>query len=208
MHFGAQALKPFRLAVLGLVTTIKWWEIFLRARFSAFFKRGYLEIMGLFGRHEKKEESAPKRRPLPKLPDFPEMPQPTKQPAEFPRYEPSIREIKHEVARPPQRAPVAIPQRAPLHQRPTMASPQTRVASRARHPHVAEDKPLFVRIDDYKGALQALDSLKEKVAEAEKVLSGLEHLREQETQHLHKWQKELQALKSKLMTIDHSLFEV
>ena len=176
--------------------------------------------MGLFS-HQSKGEM-PKKQPLPRLPDFPEMPRPPmneeKRPLpEFPSYEPTIREIKQEVTG--VAPPVAIPSRVPL-QRPILAAPRPisppPFSSRPSFSSAPmqtpsqrqEDKPLFVRIDDYKVALQALDSLKGKIKEAETLLSSVMELRQQEEQHLQKWQQELQALKSKLLTIDHTLFEV
>ena len=183
--------------------------------------------MGLFSHNPKGE--VPKKQPLPRLPDFPEMPHPPigeekRSLPEFPSYEPTIREIKQEVAgsaRPfPTQSPVMIPSRVPL-QRPTIAAPRPVVPSVitpfsrpsfSSPPAMAasrvEDKPLFVRIDDYKVALDALNGLKEKLKEAEALLSSVTELRQQEEQHLQKWQQELQALKSKLLTIDHTLFEV
>ncbi len=166
--------------------------------------------MGLFSRDKKGKA----KEPLPKLPDFPEMPKPheaapRKPLPEFPSYEPSIRDIKQEVRRQP---PRAVPQRAPLQQRPTLARPAPRPAPRPMPTQPRQygggDKPLFVRIDDYKSALSALDALKTKIKEAEGVAANIDKLRRQEEQHLQKWQQELAALKSKLMTIDKSLFEV
>ena len=180
--------------------------------------------MGLFSHHPKAE--VPKKQPLPRLPDFPEMPRPPLEEEkrslpEFPSYEPTIRDIKQEVSGASRStpAPVAIPARVPL-QRPTIAAPRPITLSAVTRPSFSgtptavpsssrgEEKPLFVRIDDYKVALDALHSLKEKIKEAEALLSSVSELRQKEEQHLQKWQQELQTLKSKLLTIDHTLFEV
>ncbi|GEM_PF-2442084 len=71
-----------------------------------------------------------------------------------------------------------------------------------------EDKPLFIRIDNYKKAMSMLDALKEKLTDAEDVLKGLEEVRSQEELKLETWKRDIQGLKEKLLSIDKELFEV
>ena len=71
-----------------------------------------------------------------------------------------------------------------------------------------EDKPLFIRIDNYKKAIMTLDLLKQKLNDAEDVLKELDQVRVQEEQKLETWKKNIQSVKEKLLFIDKELFEV
>ena len=70
------------------------------------------------------------------------------------------------------------------------------------------EKPLFVKIDKYKSALNAIDNLKVKIREAEGVLSEINSVRQQEAQKLDEWRKDLRDIRERLLTIDQNLFEV
>jgi len=172
--------------------------------------------MGLFGKKKEEKKAMPETEHLPNLPEFPSAEQHEELP-ELPHYEPSIGELKKEVARPlPANEFEGIPQRRAA-VRPTLAAvkvaphekmmehePRRMAAAYISHD---EEKPLFIKVDNYKEALKAIESLKVKVTEAEKILRSLEEIREQEYEKLEMWKNEVQALKEKLLKVDESLFE-
>ncbi len=137
---------------------------------------------------------------LPSLPEFPSMDDMHEEegPQELPSYEPTINEIKREVERP--EADIPTRERRVM---PKMAAPQ-----QMSRPAFTEEKPLFIKVDHYKAALRAIDELKEKLNEAERILKIVEDIRHQEDERLDAWKQDLQTLKEKLLTIDQNLFEV
>lgn len=70
-----------------------------------------------------------------------------------------------------------------------------------------EEKPLFVKIDDYESAIYTLDKIKAKLKEADRILEGLNKIRNEEEQQLEQWKRDLMTVKEKLLMIDKQLFE-
>ena len=155
--------------------------------------------MALFGLG-KKEERRSMRSEMDRLPTLPEFPSAEEHEdiPELPHYEPSISELKREVEKPALDIPVREKRVIPI------VSAQV---SRPSYLSTGEEKPLFIKVDRYKEALRAIDSLKAKITEAENVLRTLEDIREDESRKLESWKSEIQSLKDKLLTIDQSLFE-
>lgn len=156
--------------------------------------------MGLFGLG-KKEEKTPSKMEYDKLPNLPEFPSAEQEVPDLPHYEPSISDLKKEVSKKDEEIPMREKKVRPImgHHRVSHAAPS--------HVVMGEEKPLFIKIDHYKEALRAIDTLKAKIAEAEQVLQSLEEIREDENAKLEKWKSELQTIKDKLLSIDQSLFE-
>ncbi len=152
--------------------------------------------MALFGLG-KKEDKKPSRLDFERLPSLPEFPSAEQEVPELPHYEASISDLKKEVTRSDE---MDIPVREKKVM-PTVASKS------APYTSSGEEKPLFIKIDHYKEALRAIDTLKAKIAEAEEVLHSLEDIRDEESKKLESWKSELTAVKDKLLTIDQSLFE-
>lgn len=148
----------------------------------------------------KKKQNLPEEDHLPALPEFPALDDTPEDegPQELPSYEPTIGEIKREVERSESDIPLrerrVMPKMAPV------SAPMT--------PAFTEEKPLFIKVDHYKAALRAIDELKEKIVEAERILKIVEDIRTQEDERLASWKQDLQTLKDKLLTIDQNLFEV
>lgn len=65
---------------------------------------------------------------------------------------------------------------------------------------------LFVKIDDYKNAIQKLQEVKSKVMEIEKLLEDIKEIKVKEEIELEEWEKEIRDAKSKLEKIDKILF--
>ena len=157
--------------------------------------------MGLFFKNKPKlvveEESH-----LPTIPELPsieehhdEMNYDSSELQALPSYEPTIGQIKREVEKPTESD---VPQRERKIM-PKMVMHST---------EMTQEKPLFIKIEQYKDALRAVDHLKEKVAEAEQLFKIIEDIRTQEEQRLEAWKHAIQSLKDKLLLIDQNLFEL
>ena len=151
--------------------------------------------MGLFTK--KKEEKSLT------LPEFPKLP-------EFPSYESVLNEEKQE------QRPIQGP---PRFERPSEKEdlgfdlpvregnlPKLRTATLSREP-VVEEKPLFIKMDDYKSAINDLAIIKAKITDAEKILEKLKGIREQEEKEFMDWHEGISRIKDKLISIDEKLFE-
>ena len=73
--------------------------------------------------------------------------------------------------------------------------------------HAAE-KPLFIKIDEYREALSNLDLLKRKIHEVEEYMGKLEAIKSAEDEELKKCRANVEDIKKSLMDVDHRLFEV
>lgn len=161
--------------------------------------------MGLFSLTKKPVEKSPEQSSFPKFPEVEEMP-------EFPAYEPTIGEIKKEITKPED---FEIPVRdrkseqknmfgAQIESRPQFTPEKTDFSA----PKMPQDgKTLFIKIDKYKEAMHDINSLKTKIAEAERIFSSLEEIKAEEDSKLGKWNSEVQEIKEKLLSLDKNLFE-
>ena len=77
------------------------------------------------------------------------------------------------------------------------------VASRGAY---TSQKPLYVKIEDYKDAVYTIDKIKAKLKEADVVLEELSRIRKQEDTQLEDWKHDIENIKSKLLDIDKILF--
>jgi hypothetical protein len=66
--------------------------------------------------------------------------------------------------------------------------------------------PIFVRLDKFETSLGALDEIKDRVVEIEKILVETKKLREKEDKELEEWENDIQIIKSKLDSIDNNIF--
>lgn len=155
--------------------------------------------MGLFSLTKKPEE---KKLEAQKLPSFPEFPAVHEELPEFPAYEPTIGEIKKEITRPEEFEVPVRDKKAERNMFATQLQPQP-----AATKLMPTERTLFIKIDKYKDAMHDIQSLKIKIAEAERILTGLEELKAEEDSKLSKWNSEIQELKEKLLSLDRNLFE-
>ena len=136
--------------------------------------------MGLFSKKRSEELE------MPKFPDLPEEPS-------FPSYEPQF-------AKEESPDEFGIPQR--------QSSFEAREQPRFEPEHRQIEKPIFVKIEQYREALDSIDAIKTKVHEAEELLSRLDQLRSQEDKELQNWHDNVNRIKDKLISVDKKLFEV
>ena len=71
-----------------------------------------------------------------------------------------------------------------------------------------EERPVFVKLQQYREAMASIEILKQKLKEAEYILGKLEEIRTQEQVELTNCQNNLNKIKEKLIEIDKKLFEV
>ena len=68
-------------------------------------------------------------------------------------------------------------------------------------------EPLFIRLDKFESSLEALEEIRSRVMEIEKVLAKTKEIKQKEDQELDEGEKDIQIIKSKLQTIDSSIFK-
>lgn len=73
---------------------------------------------------------------------------------------------------------------------------------------VVEEKPVFVKIQQYREAMAGIEGLKQKLKETEYLLAKLEEIRSHEQAELASCQENLNRIKAQLVEIDKKLFEV
>ena len=118
----------------------------------------------------------------------------------FPSYKSEFNNIKKEISKQTFSAPkhIEVPkkiehvQRAPVEiERP-----------------IVGDKPIYVKMEQYKSAMTQVDKIKALCNEADKALSSISKLRDEEDRELNKWQEEVDKIKDKILLVDKKLFEV
>ncbi|MBS3174505.1 hypothetical protein J4440_01360 [Candidatus Woesearchaeota archaeon] len=161
--------------------------------------------MGIF---KKKRQIQPMEQPvMPVFPDIPENDM-NSDDNEFSTYEPTIADIKNQVSGDEN---FAIPERKRPILRPSINKNDFKFEENSPSEQsfsFDEEKPIFVRMDNYKEALKHLKNLKEKIEDAQNVLAELDSIREEEEIKIEEWRKELQNIKEKMLSIDKHLFEV
>lgn len=167
--------------------------------------------MPLFNFKKKKKEEMPdfseklptlsstQKKPVIDIPNF-------RDKIEMPKYESDLGSIKKAMEHPVEFKPVTgIPTREKKFK---MVSKPIPKPEPVMHHHSENGKPIFVRIENYKGAVRALESIKDKLDNANDALDKLERLKEDEEREISAWRNNIEKLKDKLMFIDEKLFEV
>jgi hypothetical protein len=150
------------------------------------------------------EEGGAKLPKLPKSNEGKEM---------FPSYQSEFSNIKKEIAKPTFTAPKqatdisVTPKPIPI--APKVEIPAVSVAQGvAVERVVVGDKPIYVKMDQYKDAMHNIDKIKELCNEADRMLSEISKLRASEDKELEQWQGEVDKIKDKILLVDKKLFEI
>jgi hypothetical protein len=149
--------------------------------------------MSLFS---KEKQIITKKQESPILPEFPDIPDDN----EIPSYESTLEAIKKEVG-------TDIPMRETSIERKLPSATPDFSQSVMPSQNIGDDKPVFVKLDNYKEALAQLTELKKKVDEAETLINQLEQLKNEENIKLENWKHNLQSMKDRLLSLDKGLFE-
>ncbi|HLD12736.1 MAG TPA: hypothetical protein VJB87_04035 [Candidatus Nanoarchaeia archaeon] len=168
--------------------------------------------MGLFSK---------KKEPVkPELPKFPEFPQLNTQPTYQPEFSQEIKELPHEEPHPLEvNIPVmnhveedlGIPIRKPFQSKVDVAPPMTTRAQPAQvnqSNEYAFEKPLFIKVDDYREAIGNIEALKRTLQDTEALMEKLDSIRLAEEEELKKAHDNIEAIKEQLLFVDKRLFEV
>jgi len=67
------------------------------------------------------------------------------------------------------------------------------------------EMPVFVKIEEYKDALDLLELIKAKVEQSKEVLGKINELKNQEDEELDAWKSSLDEIDRKISEIDNSL---
>jgi len=67
-------------------------------------------------------------------------------------------------------------------------------------------EPVYIRIDKFKFAIDCFENIKEKIAEVEKYLQKIREQKRREEEELDEWEKEIEAIKMKVESVDNKIF--
>lgn len=145
----------------------------------------------------------PDKLPKPKMliPKFPKIPKTA--------FEKPVLEKPSYSAFPEEELSLDIPNRVPdkfeLREEPEESLHEKSYASL---PPVGGTEPIYVKIEDYKKAVKSISIINDKLNEAEDLLNEVIDLKKEEDGQLSEWHREMAEIKSKLMDVHKSLFEV
>tara|TARA_Y100000310_G_scaffold329968_1_gene400777 strand:+ start:782 stop:1324 length:543 start_codon:yes stop_codon:yes gene_type:complete len=177
--------------------------------------------MGLFGKKKKEEEiptlpelPAPEDFSLPKLPqsplelenkEFSQLPQLPNLKKTEPDLSPKV--IKQEISNPQDMQKSNFSSEQPIIQKtqplPTQHMPiQTKTKPRSK-----EIDPIYIRLDKFESSIQAFEEIKTKIEQIESLLVKTREIKQKEEQELLEWERELQLIKSRIDSVDKSVFD-
>ncbi len=175
--------------------------------------------MGIFNKKDTKKapdfsQEVPDFRPVSeeggtKLPKLPKSSGEGKE--MFPSYKSEFSNIKKEISKPTFTAPQQAqePSSTPKPMMPQSEIPAVSAQGGVEVERVvAGDKPIYVKMEQYKDAMQNIDKIKELCNEADHMLSEISKLRASEDRELEKWQDEVDKIKDKILLVDKKLFEI
>lgn len=68
-----------------------------------------------------------------------------------------------------------------------------------------DNKPIFIKLEEYKDIKDVLSLIKGKVNEAKKVLSEIDNLKKQEEQEIMQWHTEIDDIEQRIHMVDSIL---
>jgi len=69
-------------------------------------------------------------------------------------------------------------------------------------------KQVFIKMDNYKEALDTIKKIREKIKSADAVLNDLRSMKSKEDEHLERWHNDLEVIKEKLSKMDEVLYNI
>lgn len=67
--------------------------------------------------------------------------------------------------------------------------------------------PIFVKIEDYKAVLEALDLLNKRLDKADEVMRRINDIKNEEDSEMEMWEKELGEIKKKIELMNRTLVD-
>ncbi len=80
------------------------------------------------------------------------------------------------------------------------------VESPYQKPLMKQAQPVFIRLDKFELTLSLFNEIRQKVGETENLLRKIKEVKQKEDLELSEWEKEVQAIKSRLESIDRTIF--
>jgi len=171
--------------------------------------------MGLFKKKEKKEEAVPKLPELPRLPELPDI-------AEFQKYTeeklpqlPSFpngdlgnrfsqNTIKEAITGKKEEEVQAeeMEEEIPMMRKPLIQEESKNYFERTQ----SSSEPIFIRIDRFEEGSKSFEEVRKKVADIEKMLTGIKQIKEEEEKELESWTNEVIKIKEKMEKVDDNIF--
>jgi len=71
---------------------------------------------------------------------------------------------------------------------------------------IKKAEPVYIRLDKFKAGLESFEEIKNKVRDIEELLGNIRETKEREERELEEWEREIQILKSRIESIDSSVF--
>ncbi len=67
--------------------------------------------------------------------------------------------------------------------------------------------PIFIKVDDYRGILESVNLIRNKINESDYIIEALNDLKTKIDAEFEKWREELEEMQRKVMYMDKALFE-
>lgn len=67
-------------------------------------------------------------------------------------------------------------------------------------------EPVYIRVDKFKFAIDNFESIKQKISEVEKYLNKIREQKRKEYEELDEWEKEIEAIKLRIESVDNKIF--
>ena len=146
-----------------------------------------------FALREKKFDGGPKLGGL----DIPEIVKPRKMAERIRSFKPSPRKVVKPVAL---RKPVHLEK--PIRLEESLMKKEDIIKERG-----FGEKPIFVKIDQYKKMISTIDGIQDKLDDAAKLVSEIKSIKLEEDHLLDAWHSSIERIKSDLVRIDKRVFE-
>ena len=89
-----------------------------------------------------------------------------------------------------------------------MEFPRTiELSEKSKNTKIRSIEPVYVRLDKFKTSLETFEEIKNKVSEIEGLLEKIRDVKQKEEKELEEWEREIQILKSRIDSIDNSIFK-
>jgi len=174
--------------------------------------------MGLFSKEKKREVSKINLPHLPELPssnnfNFPELPNFPESP-ELPAIEtnpmpnlpefPTSESLEQQEIKGALTPPLGFQKSGFSSFKPFSESFESPVYHSTEKSRINE--PVFIRLDKFQMAIETFEEIINKVNEIESLIKKTKEIRRQEEEELNVWEKEIETIKSRMNSIDQSVF--
>ena len=83
---------------------------------------------------------------------------------------------------------------------------ERRPTSTFGRPITKKIEPIYIRLDKFETTVEAFEEIQNKIMEIEKLLQKTREIKQKEEQELAEWEREIQMIKTRIDSIDKSIF--